>query len=150
LAALLYGQSGHLSLRGTFEVPLFDAGGSSAGAAGRGHRGQSHAGDSIVAIDNLEAPLGGELLCSATTEAMLSIRVLGLSKNVLVPNSAVFFATGNAMTVIGDMVRRSLSARLDPRVERPELRKFTGADPVMRAKRDRALYVVDVLTVLRA
>jgi putative DNA primase/helicase len=66
------------------------------------------AGDSIVAIDNLEAPLGGELLCSATTEAMLSIRVLGLSKNVLVPNSAVFFATGNAMTVIGDMVRRSL------------------------------------------
>jgi hypothetical protein len=108
------------------------------------------AGDSIVAIDNLEGQLNSELLCSATTEAMLNIRVLGLSKNVVVPNGAAFFATGNSLVIVGDMVRRAIVARLDPRVERPELRTFHGEDPVLRAKRDRALYVAATLTVLRA
>jgi putative DNA primase/helicase len=108
------------------------------------------AGDAIVAIDNLEGPLGGELLCSATTEAMLSIRVLGVSKAVLVPNSAVFFATGNSMVIVGDMVRRCIRSRLDARAESPELRTFNGGDPVLRAKRDRASLVVAALTVLRA
>jgi putative DNA primase/helicase len=108
------------------------------------------AGDPIVALDNVEGPLGGELLCSATTEAMLSIRVLGVSKNVLVPNSAVFFATGNSLIIAGDMVRRTIAARLDPRHERPELRTFRGGDPVLEAKRNRPYYVSAVMTVLRA
>jgi putative DNA primase/helicase len=108
------------------------------------------AGDSIVAIDNIEGPLGGELLCSATTEAMLNIRILGASKYALVPNNAVFFGNGNSLVIIGDMGRRTLRGSLDPRVEKPELRTFKGADPVLRAKQNRVRCVTDTLTVVRA
>jgi hypothetical protein len=44
--------------------------------------------DAIVVVDNVEGRISSELLCSAATERMLYIRVLGFSKNILVPNGA--------------------------------------------------------------
>lgn len=108
------------------------------------------AADAIVVIDNIEGQFGSELLCSATTEQMLNIRVLGLSKNVRVPNNATFFGNGNGLTIVGDLPRRSLRCRLDPKTDRPELRTFDKPDPVLRAMRDRPVYVAAILTILRA
>ena len=72
------------------------------------------AGDAVVTIDNAERPIGGELLCQAVTEPLVSLRVLGTSNRVVVPNLVTWFATGNNLRFSGDMGRRALLCRLDP------------------------------------
>ena len=59
------------------------------------------------------------------------------------------FATGNNLTLAGDMTRRAIICSLDPGVERPELRKFDRS-PLEMVRADRDLYVSAALTVLRA
>jgi hypothetical protein len=107
------------------------------------------AGDRVIAIDNVEGALGGEFLCQCLTQPRLKPRVLGVSKNVEVPNVASFFATGNQLELLGDMTRRTLRGDIDPGVERPELTSF-DFDPVEEAKNDRAKLVVAALTMIKA
>lgn len=82
------------------------------------------AGDVMIAIDNCEEPLGGGLLCQAMTQTSLKVRILGSSINAEVPSNATVFATGNNLTLAGDMTRRAIRATLDAGVERLELRAF--------------------------
>jgi hypothetical protein len=107
------------------------------------------AGDPLISIDNCESPLGGELLCQALTQLTLKVRVLGKSLNAEVPSNAAMYATGNNLTLTGDMTRRALRCSLDPGVERPELRAF-DRDPVAVVQADRGNYVAAALTILRA
>jgi putative DNA primase/helicase len=107
------------------------------------------AGDQLISIDNCEAPLGGELLCQALTQETLKVRILGKSINAEVPTNAAMFATGNNLTLQGDMTRRAIRCSLDAAVERPELRRFER-DPIAEIKADRGRYVIAGLTVLRA
>jgi putative DNA primase/helicase len=107
------------------------------------------AGDVLVSIDNCEEPLGGELLCQAITQSVLKIRILGKSINVDVPSNAALFATGNNLTVIGDMTRRTLLCALNPNCERPETREFP-VNPIEMIQAARARYVTAALVVLRA
>jgi hypothetical protein len=107
-------------------------------------------GGAIVSFDNVDRPLDSALFCQALTSVgTMQLRVLGYSRDVVVPNSAMFFITGNHLTLAGDLTRRALVCRLDPGCERPELRQFSS-DPVQMAKENRAEYVVAGLTVLRA
>lgn len=106
-------------------------------------------GDGCVAIDNCETPLGGEFLCQAITQPSLKVRPLGKSMMIEVSTAALFTATGNNLTFIGDMGRRALLCQLDPGVERPELRKF-AFDPVQVVKNSRGEFVAAALTILRA
>jgi putative DNA primase/helicase len=108
------------------------------------------AGDTVVSFDNCEAPLGGELLCQALTQSALNIRILGKSVNITVLNNAAFYATGNNLTIIGDMTRRAIVCSLDPKMERPETRKFNTEDPIKTLRRDRWVYVLAALAILRA
>lgn len=107
------------------------------------------AGDVLIAIDNCEEPLGGELLCQTMTQTSLKVRILGQSVNAEVPSNAAIFATGNNLTFEGDMTRRALRATLDAGVERPELRAF-DRDPLAMVTERRGDYVSAGLTVLRA
>lgn len=107
------------------------------------------AGDVLIAIDNCEEPLGGELLCQTMTQTSLKVRILGKSVNAEVPSNAAIFATGNNLTFEGDMTRRALRATLDAGVERPELRAF-DSDPLAMVTERRGDYVSAGLTVLRA
>ena len=107
------------------------------------------AGDVLIAIDNCEEPLGGELLCQTLTQTSLKVRILGKSLNAEVPSNAAIFATGNNLTFEGDMTRRAIRATLDAEVERPELRSFER-DPLVMVKEHRGEYVAAGLTVLRA
>lgn len=107
------------------------------------------AGDPLISIDNCEAGLGGELLCQALTQPMLKVRLLGKSLNIEVPSTAAVFATGNNLTVVGDMTRRAIRCTLDAGVERPELREF-DRDPVATVAGCRGDYVAAVLCILRA
>jgi len=58
-------------------------------------------------------------------------------------------ATGNNLTLCGDMTRRSLLCRLDPGCERPELLTF-ASEPAALVKQHRWTYLVAALTILRA
>jgi putative DNA primase/helicase len=107
------------------------------------------AGDPLLSIDNVEHPLGGELLCQMLTQDLLKVRILGQSTNFEAPNNMALFATGNNLEIAGDMTRRTLLCRLDPQCERPELRQF-AFDPVAQMAKDRARYIGAALTVLRA
>lgn len=107
------------------------------------------AGDVMIAIDNCEEPLGGELLCQAMTQTSLKVRILGTSMNAEVPSNATMFATGNNLTLAGDMTRRAIRATLDAGVERPELRAF-DRDPLAMVAAHRGDYVAAGLTILRA
>ena len=106
-------------------------------------------GDQLVAIDNCDAPLEGALLNQMLTQSRVSVRILGFSTMVDVQPMAVVSATGNNLALRGDLIRRSIIARLDPGVERPELREFSY-DPIDDAKKNRGELVAAVLTVLRA
>lgn len=107
------------------------------------------AGERVVAIDNCEAPLGGQMLCQMLTQTSLRMRILGRSEMPELSTCALVTATGNNLTLIGDMTRRAVLCRLDPNCERPELRRFSS-DPVATLLADRTPYLVAALTVLRA
>jgi hypothetical protein len=107
------------------------------------------AGDAAISLDNCEHPLQGSFLCQALTQQSLNIRVLGVSKNVETPVNVAIYATGNNLSVVGDLTRRTLLCGLDAQCERPELRTFAD-DIVDTVLRERGGLVAAALTVLRA
>jgi putative DNA primase/helicase len=107
-------------------------------------------GGSVFSIDNCERPLDSSLLCQALTAVgLMQLRVLGASREVDVPASAMIYATGNNLMLAGDLTRRAVICRLDPACERPELREFDCA-PLDVIGARRGDYVVAALTVIQA
>jgi hypothetical protein len=78
----------------------------------------------IIVIDNLERPLASDALCSILTEPVFSDRLLGVSRTARVPTNTLLLATGNNLTLEGDLTTRALVCALDPQCERPEERRF--------------------------
>jgi hypothetical protein len=107
------------------------------------------AGETVIPIDNCEAPLGGEFLCTVLTQTVARTRILGRSEAPELPTDTLMTATGNNLLLVGDMTRRSILCRLDPQCERPELRSF-ASDPVDIAKAERPRFLIAALTALRA
>ena len=107
------------------------------------------AGDQLIAIDNCDEPLGGQVLCQLLTQRAVRVRVLGRSEAPEMPSNALVTATGNNLVLAGDMTRRSLLCRIDPKEERPELREF-AVNPVEMVRANRGGFVHAALTILRA
>ena len=107
------------------------------------------AGDQVLVLDNIEAPLGGDKLCSLLSEPSVTIRPLGGSSLVQLPTSVTVLATGNNIRLKGDVTRRAIVARLDAGVERPEQRAF-DQDVVAEAFEDRWGLVAAVVTIVLA
>jgi hypothetical protein len=107
------------------------------------------AGDVVVSIDNLDRELQSGFLCQALTQQMLNIRLLGYSRNIETLVGASIYATGNNLTVAGDLTRRVLMSTLDAGVERPETRTF-DVDVLALARAERPHLVAAGLTILRA
>lgn len=107
------------------------------------------AGDAIISIDNCSIPLGGDSLCQALTQDVVSTRILGKSKMAMAPAGNFICATGNNLRISGDLTRRVLLSALDARVEHPELRNFSR-NAVGYAELKRSDCVVAALTVVRA
>jgi putative DNA primase/helicase len=106
-------------------------------------------GSTLIAIDNVSTSLGGDKLCMAVERPRVRVRRLGVSDAFEIENRAVIFATGNNLTLSGDITRRSLIANLDPGQERPELRQFAGK-PTDAVFADRGRYVGAALTIVSA
>lgn len=82
---------------------------------------------SVILLDNVN-DLDSPSLASALTSNVWTDRHLGLSKNISVPNNAVWFASGNNPTISAEMARRCVPIRLVPDTERPGERKFRHPD----------------------
>lgn len=107
------------------------------------------AGDQIITLDNCDREVDSAFLCQALTQRRAKIRLLGFSRQVDTPLMSLFCATGNNLVVANDLTRRTLLCRLDPGVERPELRSF-NRDVLETAHSERGKLVAAALTVLRA
>jgi putative DNA primase/helicase len=103
-------------------------------------------GVALLSIDNVSIALGGDVLCHVIERPMYIPRILGESTMPERRNVWTLFATGNNLRLKNDVTRRSLSARIDAKVERPELRVF-ASDPFERVLADRGRYVAACLTI---
>jgi len=105
------------------------------------------AGRPIVCLDNLEGMLQSGLLCQAVASAgPIEVRRLGSYDTPQIEPVAAYYSTGNNVTVGGDMLRRVVPVRLDPRCERPELRTFEF-DPLRAVLENRGRYLSACLTI---
>jgi hypothetical protein len=110
------------------------------------------AGDKLVMLDNLGSALGSSALDAALTATVWKDRVLGKSEMTAeLPLFAVWFASGNNVTLRGDTHRRVVPWRLEPQDERPEERGgFRIPDLRAHVLAHRGALVAAALTVLRA
>jgi len=106
-------------------------------------------GDRACLIDNISHDLRSDCLSAVITSTEFSARILGKSERLKLLNNGVFFATGNNLTIEGDLARRALLIRLDPNMEQPELRQF-DFEPVARARELYPELVSAGLTALHA
>lgn len=83
------------------------------------------AGVPLMTLDNIERPVGGQLLNSMLTEPTCNPRILCKSETPTMPCNLTLFATGNNLQFMGDMVRRVLICRIDAGCERPDSRTFS-------------------------
>jgi hypothetical protein len=104
----------------------------------------------LICIDNVSGVLRGDALAQLIERPRPRIRILGRSELIEVEaKGTTLFANGNNIIIGGDLTRRAVRCRLDPQMERPELRQFTG-DPVAKVLADRGKYLAAALTICRA
>lgn len=107
------------------------------------------AGDPVIYIDNCERQVSGDFLCSMLTQATVQARILGLSERRVLPSTALVLASGNNLTLAGDVTRRAVICRLDAQMERPDTRVF-DFDCHAEIIASRSELVIAGLTILRA
>jgi hypothetical protein len=108
-------------------------------------------GDLAVLLDNVAGTLGSPALDAALTSAEWSDRLLGGNTSVRVVLRTIWLATGNNVSLAGDLARRTLHVRLESSEENPEARtKFRHANLLSFVRQHRPRLFVAALTVLRA
>jgi putative DNA primase/helicase len=109
-------------------------------------------GKTAVVIDNIadsDETWGTDTLCAAITANLLNLRPLGSSNAQTVTNRATVTVTGNNIGYPGDVTRRFLVCRIEPRHASPHKRAF-AFDPDAEVLQNRTKYVHAALTILRA
>ena len=107
------------------------------------------AGDAVISVDNIERPLKGDLLCQVATQQFVRLRPLGGSGMLNVPTHSLIVATGNNLSIVGDLKRRVVMIRLDAKTERPEHRSFDHDHLATVAER-RGEIITLALTIIAA
>lgn len=107
------------------------------------------AGDAVISVDNIERPLKGDLLCQVATQQFVRLRPLGGSGMLNVPTHSLIVATGNNLSIVGDLKRRVLMIRLDAKTERPEHRAFER-DHLATVTAQRGEIITWALTIVAA
>lgn len=103
----------------------------------------------VAQIDNIRG-----IVRSAKLEALLTTRewtdrMLGTTNDTTVENDRLWVATGNNLTLGGDMDRRVVTISIDPGVERPEDRTdFTIRDLSGHVREHRTEILGDLLTMI--
>jgi len=107
-------------------------------------------GQAIVNLDNITRPLDSSDLARALTQEEYSDRLLGANKMLRLRTNILWTATGNNLTFKGDLSSRTLIARIDAKMERPEEREFQIPDLPAHLTANRKRLVIAALTILRA
>jgi hypothetical protein len=81
-------------------------------------------GDELINLDNIDLPLEGATLCTILTSPVFSDRTLGLTEKLSLLTNVTITTTGNNIVIRGDLTRRIITCRIDPKVERPGERRF--------------------------
>lgn len=108
-------------------------------------------GDPAVCLDNIKKKIAFPSLDAVLTSTVWKDRELGKNGTVQAPHTTVWWATGNNLTLGGDLARRTLHVRLQSKVERPEDRTGFKHDPLLAwVSAERPRLVCAALTLLRA
>jgi len=109
------------------------------------------AGDRMVLLDNIEGKFGNDALARALTCTRWQDRLLGLNKEIDLPMTAAWYATGNNVQPMGDTLRRILHVRLNATCEKPEERTgFRHPQLLVWVGKHRARLLTAGLTILSA
>ncbi|HQG03879.1 MAG TPA: CHC2 zinc finger domain-containing protein [Thermoleophilia bacterium] len=86
----------------------------------------------IIVIDNAKEKrvIDSQALTSALTAASWRSRVLGKTEIIVLPNYALWMLTGNNPHLSGELCRRSIRIRMDPKQDRAWQRSDFKHDPV--------------------
>ncbi len=108
-------------------------------------------GSPIIVIDNVVGKLRSSSLTRALTSRTWRDRFLGKSEMVDLPQRSVWSATGNNISIGGDLARRSFWIRMDASMARPWLRSgFKHDDLLGWIRANRASLLSDLLIMARA
>lgn len=99
--------------------------------------------------DNVMGAFDSASIASLLTTSVVSDRVLGVSELSALPNRMLFLATGNNLILKGELPRRFIKVRIDPKSARPYAREF-ALDPEQYVKGHRHSMVLDALLIVRA
>lgn len=110
------------------------------------------AGDRSIWFDNLPdgVKVRSSVLEAFLTSAVWKDRKLGESVTTGIPNKTVLVASGNNLTPVSALARRSLVIRLDANTENLRERVFKIENPRRYVMEHRAQLLVDALTIIRA
>lgn len=110
------------------------------------------AGDRLVLLDNIAGDFRSPALEAALTGTTWKERILGRSEmSAELPLLCVWYATSNNCELKGDLVRRVVPVRLEPRTESPEARSgWKIPNLLAHCEAARGRLVPQALTVLRA
>jgi hypothetical protein len=79
--------------------------------------------DTLVHLDNLPAWIDSPALSSLLTAHTFSGRMLGVTRNLKLPNNLTLVGTGNNVQATGEVSKRMVPIRLQPRTPNPEERR---------------------------
>lgn len=104
----------------------------------------------MVLFDNVNHAVDSASLAALLASETWSDRLLGQSKQLVLPNRAQWMATANNPVLSRELARRTIRIRLDAGVERPWLRaRFRHDDLVGWVREQRAEVVAALLTLVR-
>lgn len=110
------------------------------------------AGRPVILLDNLseKRQLDSAALASVVTLPCWTDRLLGESRMLVLPNNALWLMTGNNPRLSGEMSRRCIRLRIDPRIDMPWLRAgFKHSMLAEWAKENRSALVHAALTLIQ-
>jgi len=110
------------------------------------------AGDRSIWFDNVPdgVKVRSSVLEAFLTSAVWKDRKLGESMTTAIPNKTVLVASGNNLTPVSALARRSLVIRLDANTEHLRERVFKIANPRRHVMERRGQMLVDALTIIKA
>jgi hypothetical protein len=106
-------------------------------------------GKGTLVIDNIVGNFDSPSLAAAVTSVSYSDRVLGESRSETVPSTALVLLSGNNLKLMGDLPRRVLVCRIDPKIETPHARSF-NFDPEQLVTQYRQELVAAAIILMHA
>jgi hypothetical protein len=100
----------------------------------------------IISLDNLNGTLESNFLCQLVTQLVVTYRLLHSNDEERITSRSVYSVNGNNLIIAGDLVRRTLQAMIDAKMENSTDLVFQKK-PLEMIRRDRAKYVRAALTI---